>query len=197
MNDIAATSEIRLVCHPGKTGDRLVFPYELHNAGARDVLVMDALPSIAADSGTAQANDQAAVVILRGETEAVLGKYLPPLPTDRRMLIPLTPLARRLHPGEAHQAELRVPVPLAEASPYFQELRLRQYEVVELQSVVFAVCFWPADQPGLLSAPTEYAPELLRVVVREPAAGARIAWQRFPTKGLQLFKRSDVFPRSV
>jgi hypothetical protein len=43
----------------------------------------------------------------------------------------------------------------------------------------------------------DYAPGLSVVVTRNTGRSARRVSQRFPTTGLQIFKRTDAFPRSL
>lgn len=181
----------------GKSGGHLTFPYQVVNNTSRDILVMDALPWVDPVTKVTSANDQATVVLCRNETEAVVGKFVAPLPTDRFVAPVVMPIAVRLRPHEALEADLRIPLPLAETSCYFADLRLREYEVVELQSVILAICYWPADLPGQRVVAGEFPDGRLRILAADPAAGAKLVWQRFPTKGLQLFRRTDEFPRSI
>jgi hypothetical protein len=81
--------------------------------------------------------------------------------------------------------------------PPLVDLPLRQYEVVDIQGVVISIGYWIAGTDGLAVLPVEYAPELLTVVTRNTIRSARRVSQRFPTRSLQLFKRTDKFPRSL
>jgi len=192
-----AAAALRLTCRPGRTGNTLVFPYTLENRGSTEIYVMDALPSLDPASDTATANDQAAVVILGAEDDAIVGKFAAPLPTDRRVAFAILPLARRLAPQASLDGRLEIALPLAETSPYFADLTLRQYEMVDIKGVAFTIGFWLAGADGLSAAPADYAPDLLAVVGRNALRGARRVSQRFPTSGLQLFRRTDAFPRSL
>jgi hypothetical protein len=192
-----AAGEVRLLCRPGKTGNVLHFSYTLENRGAADVYVMHAVPVLDPASGEARARDEVAVVILGNNQDAVLGKFVAPLPTDRRVAVPVLPLARHLPAGASLEARLEIVLPLAETSPYFGDLALRQYEIVDIKGVVFTIGYWEAGRDGLVATPADYAPGLLTVVTRNSRASARRAVQRFPTTGLQLFRRLDAFPRSL
>jgi hypothetical protein len=193
----APTADVALHCRPGKAGNYLTFPYRLENRGPGDVYVMDAIPRAEPGTDTTTADDQAAVVVLRGDAEAVIGKYLALLPSDRRIIAPVAPLTRLLRTGEAWESELRIPVPLAETSPYAPDLRLRDYEVIELQAVVFAIAYWVAGTAGVFAMPSEHDADRMAIVARNLNGASKLAWQRFPTHGLQLFKRTDAFPRSA
>ena len=119
------------------------------------------------------------------------------MPTDRRIAVPVLPLARHLPAGARLEGQIEIPIPLAETSPYFPDLTLRKYQVVDLKGVVFTIGYWPAGADGLVASPADYAPELFVVVTRNTGRSARRVWQRFPTTGLQIFKRTDAFPRSL
>ena len=189
MSDTQAGAVLRLTCQPSKTGGALVFPYRLANDGPGDVYAMQAL------SVEGAAASEAPVVIAGDDGDAVLGKFMPPLPNDRRIAVPIVPLARRLPAGAALEGRAEVALPLAEASPYFADLTLRQYEIVEIKGVRLAVAYWPADAADLVARPFGDAPDLLAILAADPARSARLASQRFPTNGLQLFMRTDAFPR--
>ena len=193
----AAAAGLRLSCRPGRTGNTLVFPYTLENRGAVEIYAMDALPSLDPAGETASANDQAAVVILGAESDVVLGKFAAPLPTDRRVAFALLPLARRLAPQAIFEGRLEITLPLAETSPYFPDLTLRQYEIVDIKAVQFTIGYWLGQADGLTALPADYAPDRFTVVTRHTLRSARRVSQRFPTSGLQLFRRTDAFPRTL
>ena len=192
-----AAAQLHLACRPGRTGNTLVFPYTLENRGPVEIYAMDALPSLDPAGDTATANDQAAVVILGADGDAILGKFAAPLPTDRRAAFAILPLARRLAPQAILEGRLEITLPLAETSPYFPDLTLRQYEIVDIRGVVFTIGFWLAGADGPSAVPTDYAPGLVTVVARNALRSARRVSQRFPTSGLQLFRRTDAFPRTL
>ncbi len=197
MSDDASAAALRLDCHPSRTGNLLVFPYTLQNAGPGEVYAMHALPSADPGSGEARANETAAVVIAGESGDAIVGKFVAPLPTDRRIALPVFPLARRLPAGASLEGRIEIPLPLAETSPYFPDLPLRRYEMVEIKAVRFTIGYWPVLPERMWAEPCEYAPELLVVTMRDPAKSARRVSQRFPTSGLQLFRRTDAFPRAL
>jgi hypothetical protein len=193
----AAVADIRLSCQPGKEGNLLVFSYQVENQGTAEAYLMDAVASIDSASGLAKPNPQSAVVLAGPTEDAILGKFMAPLPTDRRIAMPVIPLARPLAVGGTLQGRIGVPLPLAEASPYFADLPLRQYEVVEIKGVIFRIGYWVAGVDGMAALPLEEAPELFTVVTRNTLRSARCVSQRFPTRSLQLLRRTDQFPRSI
>jgi hypothetical protein len=188
---------LRLTCRPGKSGNTLVFPYTLENQGPGEIYAMHAVPSVDPASGEARANENAAVVIASEGGDAIVGKFIAPLPTDRRIALPIFPLARRLPAGASIEGNIEIPMPLAETSPYFADLPLRRFEMIDIKGVEFIIGYWLAAPVRMSVEPCEYAPDLFVVSTRDPARAARRISQSFPTTGLQLFKRTDAFPRSL
>jgi hypothetical protein len=192
MSEVSASGALRLTCQPSKAGNMLVFPYRLVNEGPGDVYAMHALPAAGAP-----ANETAAVIIAGDTGDAIVGKFAAPLSTDRRIAVPVQPLARHLLAGGTLEGRIEVPLPLAETSPYFPDLTLRQYEMVDIKSIVVTIGYWPADIAGLVARPFADDAELFNVLTADPVKSARLATRRFPTQGLQIFRRNDGFPRSL
>lgn len=190
-----ARSALHLRCQPNKVADAFVFAYRAENQSAVPLFVMDAMPSVDPASRAVSANAQASSVILRDDGVALVGKFIAPLPQDRVLLAPDLPLCARVEPGAAIERELRVPLPFAEASPYFPDLRLRSYVIAEVAAIGFAIGFFPADTRGLYAAAAAYAPDyqVLSVTVAPVVAG--LAVQMLPVKKLEILKRTDAFPR--
>ena len=190
-----AAAGLRLSCRPGKSGGMLLFPYRLENQGPDDIYAMHALPSLDPASGTARADVAAGIVIAGENGDAVVGKFAAPLPSDRRVVVPVFPLARRLPAGASLEGRLEIPLPLAETSPYFADLTLRDYQITEIKGVELTIGYWLAGVDGLAAIPADYASDLVNVVTRNTLRSALRVSQRYPTTGLQLFRRTDAFPR--
>lgn len=188
---------LHLTCQPNKVGSAFTFAYRAANHGAVPLYVMDAMPAVDPETHAVRANPQAAAVLLRADGIALLGKFIAPLPQDRLLMAPDLPLCTRLDPGQAIERELRIPLPFAEASPYFPDLALRDYELAEVSGIVFAIGFFAADTRGLFAAPSAYAPDyhVLSPTVAPVVAG--LAWQLLPVKKLEILKRTDTFPREL
>jgi hypothetical protein len=193
MSDGAQDARLRLSCRPSKADNVLMFPYTLENQGPGEVYAMHALPGAA--GGEARANDTAAVVIAADGGDAIIGKFAAPLPTDRRIARMVFPLARLLPAGATLEGRVEIRLPLAETSPYFPDLTLRQYEIVDIKGVLFTIGYWLTGGDGLDATPVNDAPDLFAVATRDTLRSARRVSQRFPTTGLQLFRRTDAFPR--
>jgi len=199
MDVTSQTAGLILNCRPGRENHRLVFEYSLTNPSERDIYVHDALPSFDRESKAASANPGAASIICGPGGDAIVGKFIPPMPSSLRPAVPITPLAHRLKTGETMERRLEVPEPLAETSPYLPDLLLRQYQLLDIASVVFAVGYWISGRDGFGVAPASYAEGMWSVVLTGGAAmaGTMLASQRFPTRGLQIFRRTDGFPRTL
>jgi len=95
--------QIRLSCRPGKEGNTLVFPYTVENPSGADVYVMDAMPTV--DAATRRCHQSRVVPVIHGPgTDATIGRFIALLPTDRRVSMPVIPLARRLPHGQVRRA---------------------------------------------------------------------------------------------
>jgi hypothetical protein len=189
VTEMASTATLRLECHPSRSGNLLIFPYTLANEGPGDVYAMHAFP------GKGKAIERTAIVLASEDGDVILGKFVPPLPTDRRMAVTAVPLARRLAAGTSFEGGIEIPIPLAETSPYFPDLTLRRYEIVDIKGVQLTIGYWPADPQRISAEPCPDALDLFEIRARDPASVARRIARRFPTTGLQLFKRTDAFPR--
>jgi len=196
MSD-SRTANLRLTCRPSKAGNVLIFPYTLENQGYEEVYAMHALPSADPASGEARASETAAIVIASDSGDAIIGKFAAPLPTDRRIAVPVLPLARLVPAGASLEGRIEITLPLAETSPYFPDLTLRGYEIIEIKGVQLTIGYWLAGHDGLAAIPAEYAPDLFVVVTRNTMRSALRVSRRYPTTGLQLFRRTDAFSRAL
>ena len=54
-----------------------------------------------------------------------------------------------------------------------------------------------AGEDGLAALPCDYAPDLFTVMTRNTVRSAHRVSQHFPVRALQLFRRTDAFPRTL
>ncbi|BDG74015.1 hypothetical protein [Roseomonas fluvialis] len=188
---------LHLQCLPNKVPDAFVFAYRAENQSAAPIYVMDAMPQVDRGTRAVSANPQAAAVILREDGIALVGKFIAPLPQDRILLAPDLPLCTLVQPGEAIERELLIPLPFAEASPFFPDLQLRDYAMAEVSAIAFAIGFFVAATPGLYGAPAAYAPGLHVISPTIAPFMAGLALRTLPVKKLEILKRSDAFPREL
>jgi hypothetical protein len=186
---------VALACRPDRAGNKLLFPYTVTNHGTGEVYVMDALPG--ADAATRQAtiDRHAAVIWLGADDFAHVLRGIPPLPEDRDILGHVIPLAARLPPGGTLQRTLEVPLPLAETSPYYPDLPVRQYELTDIQGVVLTVEFLRASAEGFRAEPAAGAADLYDVWSRDLFRQVERVSCTFPSRQLQILKRPGEFPR--
>jgi len=187
--------DLRLTCRPDRSDGHLIFPYEVTNAGPVPLLVMDAWPRH--ENGMRSADVAVAQVVMREDGVAVIGRFIPAVPPLMRLATQALPLCTLLRPTETLQRELRIPLPLAEQSPYLPELRLSQYEPCELRGVLFAIGWWPQSQPNLAAGPAGFAPGLRAVATIGSLPPAGAAMQHFPTSRLEILRRRNAFPRDI
>ena len=83
--------QVRLTCRPAKNGNVLTFDYMIENQSPGEIYAMDAMPSVKRGDPAAKADPNAAVVILNAQGDAIVGKFIAPLPTDRRVAVPVVP----------------------------------------------------------------------------------------------------------
>jgi hypothetical protein len=187
--------DVLLECEPTRVGNKLSFPYTTTNRSAADIYVMDAVPVVDPSTKQAVASRDSVVVYLMGNGRAHVLKGIPPLPTDRSVMVRIIPLAARLSPGAILTRQLEIPLPLAETSPYFPDLPLRQYELVDISGVQFSVEFLRSTAEGFSATPVDFAPDLYRVSARDTAGMTERVVCGFPTQRLSIMKRLDTFPR--
>ena len=91
--------------------------------------------------------------------------------------------------------QLEIPLPLAETSPYFPDLPLRQYELVDIPGVLFSVDFLRSTAEGFSAMPVDFAPDLYRVSAKNTVGMTERISSSYPTQRLSIMKRTDAFPR--
>jgi hypothetical protein len=187
--------DVTLECKPTRVGTKLSFPYTITNRSEADIYVMDAVPSVDSDTRQAVANRDSVVVYLLGDGRAHVLKGIAPLPTDRSVTVRVIPLAAKVSPGGTLSRELEIPLPLAETSPYFPDLPLRQYELVDIPGVLFSVEFLRSTAEGFSAMPVDFAPDLYRVAAKNTVGMTERLSSSFPTQRLSIMKRGDAFPR--
>jgi hypothetical protein len=191
----AQTGNVGLACRPDRVGNKLVFAYSVTNHGRADVYVMDALPKVDPETRQAGVDPNAAVIWLGADGFAHILRGIAPLPPGRQVTVRIIPLAAKLPPGGVLERALEVPLPLAEIDPYHPDLPLREYVLTDIQGVVFAVEFIASTVEGFAAEPVDFAPELYRVRGNNTIGQTQRVACTFPSRQLQIMKRSDDFPR--
>jgi hypothetical protein len=177
---------LTLTCQPGREGDELVFPYSIQNNAEVAAWIMEGFVTTSGDIGA-----PSFVAMLEGE-EVTIGRLLPPLPADRTVLFALTPLARRLEPGQTLASRLVAQLPLVESSAYLPELPVRHHTIAELSSVRLVIAAWPATLRGLAALEEG---GMARLAGPDLRAQQHLAEARFSVHGLHILRRNDGFGR--
>jgi len=188
-------SDVTLECQPTRVGNKLSFPYTITNRSDADIYVMDAVPWVDPVTKEPVANRDSIVVYLMSDGRAHLSKGIAPLPTDRRVTVRIIPFAAKLASGQTLSRQLEIPLPLAETSPYFPDLPLRQYELVDIPGVLFSVEFLRSTAEGFTAMPVDFAPDVYRVSAKNTVGMTERLSTSFPTQRLSIMKRGDAFPR--
>jgi hypothetical protein len=187
--------DVTLECQPTRVGTKLSFPYTITNRSNADIYVMDAIPWVDPSTKAPKANSDSAVVYLLGDGRAHVLKGIAPLPTDRKVTVRIIPFAVKVPPGESLIRQLEIPLPLAETSPYFPDLPLRQYELVDIPGVLFSVEFLRSTAEGFSADPVDFAPDFYRVSAKNTVGMTERISSSYPTQRLSIMKRTDAFPR--
>ena len=192
---LAQPSGVTLSCGPDRAGNKLIFPYTITNNGAADIYVMDAIYAADPTTGRQALDRQAPVIWLGSDGFAHVLKGIAPLPPDRLVNVRVIPLAAKLPPKGTLTRSLEVRLPLAETDPYHPDLPLREYELTDIQGVVLTIEFLRGTVEGFAAEPVADAPDLYRVRGKDTVGQTERASCVFPSRQLQILKRSDSFPR--
>ena len=185
--------QLQLDCRPARVGNALAFPYVIENPGPDVVYVMDAVACADPATRAACAGERMAVLISAADN-AIVGTFIPPMPADRQIAVPVIPLARRLAAGDVLEHRLEISPPYAETSLWLPDPTPQQFSAADVNGVVLAIAYWPADMAGLVATEAAYAPGLFAIT---PPYGGAVVSLRFPTTGLRFSRRTDAFPRSL
>jgi len=187
--------DVTLECQPTRVGSKLSFPYTITNSSDVDIYVMDAVPGVDPSTRAAVADRNSVVIYLMSDGRAHVLRGIAPLPTDRQVYMRIIPLAVKLAAGATLTRQLEVPLPLAETSPYFPDLPLRQYEPVDLSGVRFSVEYLRSTVEGFSATPVDFADDLLRVAARNTVGMTERVSSSYQTQRISIMKRTDEFPR--
>jgi hypothetical protein len=195
VSSVAQSGGVTLSCRPDRAGNKLIFPYQVENHGAADIYVMDATPMPDPTTGRQIVDPHAPVIWFGSDGFAHILKGIAPLPDDRDVDVRIIPVAAKLPPNATLERRLEVPLPLAETSPYYTDLPLREYTLTDIQGVTLIVEFMRSTVEGFNAEPAPNAPDLFRVAGRHTVGQTERVLCAYPSRQLQILKRSDAFPR--
>jgi hypothetical protein len=180
--------QVTLQCSPARSGNELVFPYTVTNDGPGDVYVADAFHRV--DPTTHAVSVDEALVSIRMEPDnfALIVRGVPPRPM-MPVTRPIQPLMHRLGPGQKLDRELKVPLPLAETSPYQPYSNVRDYVLKPIEGVVLAVDWMAASTEGLVATPAVGADDLYTLHATNYLRDMQRITSRHPTRGLSILER--------
>lgn len=192
---MSAIEDVGFACRPSRVANKLQFDYRIENRSGTPIYALDLLPSVDPGTRTAHADPNGVYVSWIPENRALILKGIAPLPQDRTVAVRVMPLGTPIAPGATLERTTEIPLPLAEHSPYYGELPLRQYEQVEVVEVIFAVQFLRSTVEGFGAVPVDYAPGAFHVQGRNTVGQVETLSCGLPTKNLPLLKRTDNFTR--
>ena len=189
-----APSDITLSCRPSRVENSLQFDYSVANLSASDIYLLDGFPRVDPTTHEASIDPNGAyVTALEGRAAFVL-KGIPPLPRNP-VTVRIIPLGSKIAAGETLERTLVLPMPLAEQSPYFGELPLRNYEQYDISRVIVGVQILRSTKEGFAAGQADFASGYFRVQTLKTVHDAETLTCEFPTKSLILLKRKDGFVR--
>jgi hypothetical protein len=179
--------QVTLQCSPSRNGNELVFPYTITNDGPGDIYVSDAFHRVDPQTHAVSVDHALLTVQLEPDDFALILRGVPPrtMPVTR----PILPLMQRLGAGQKLERQLKVPLPLAETSPYQPYGNVRDYVLKSIEGIVFAVDWMPASTEGLVATPAVGADDLYTLQAPNYLRDMQRLTSRHPTRGLSILER--------
>jgi hypothetical protein len=179
--------QVTLQCSPSRSGNELVFPYTVTNDGPGDVYVADSFHRVDPETHAVSVDHALVSIQMEPDNFALILRGVPPrmLPVTR----PILPLMHRLGPGQTLERQLKVPLPLAETSPYQPYSNVRDYVLKPIEGVVLAVDWMAASTEGLVATPALGADDLYTVQAPNYLRDMQRLTSRYPTRGLSILER--------
>ena len=190
-----AQADVVFECQPHKLAKSLAFSYSLANRSKSDLYVLDAFPAVEPGSKRAFADLNGVFVSATPDGAVYLLKGIPPLPADRQVWQSIIPLGSKLAPEGKLGRNFEIPLPLAEQSPYYVDLPLRDYQLEDVRQVTLIVHFLRSTVEGFKAEPVDYAEGFFRVSGKNTMGQVESVASSFPTKSLTILMRKDRFAR--
>lgn len=179
--------QVTLQCSPSRSGNELVFPYTVTNDGPGDVYVSDAFHRVDPETHAVSVDYTLVTIYMEPDNFALILRGVPPrtFPVTH----PIQPLMHRLGAGQKLERQLKVPLPLAETSPYQPYSNVRDYVQKPIEGVVLAVDWMAASTEGLVATPAVGAGDLFTLQAPNYLRDMQRLTSRYPTRGLSILER--------
>lgn len=188
------TLDVTLSCRPSRVENSLQFGYTLVNRSGVDIYVLDAFPAVDPVTKQAVVDVDGAYVAMFEAGSAYVLKGIPPLPRQP-VVVRVIPLGSKIPTDGTLERSLSLSLPLAEQSPYFGDLPLREYEQSDVHKVIFGIQFIRGNREGFSALAAEFGGDVYRVQTKATVQDAETLICEFPTKNLIILKRKDDFVR--
>jgi hypothetical protein len=188
-------NDVVLECRPQFEAERLTIGYSVSSRAAKDIYVLDVLPSYDTQAKKLIAVYEGYYLCSRAGGVALVLKGIPPLPVDRQVTVRMIPLGTKLISGAKIERTLELALPLKEHSPYYIPLKPEEYDITEVSTVAFAVQFVRSTVQGFAAEPAPHGPDLFRVKSQDIVAHAETLRAQFSAPAVKLWRRKDWFTR--
>ena len=180
--------QVTLQCSPSRSGNELVFPYTVTNDGPGDIYVSDAFHHVDPETHAVSVNHTLVTIYLEPDNFVLILRGVPPRTVS--VTHPIHPLMHRLGAGQKLERQLKVPLPLAEISPYQPYSNVRDYVQKPIEGVVLAVDWMAASTEGLVATPAVGADDLYTIQAPNYLRDMQRLTSRYPTRGLSILERA-------
>lgn len=187
-------TDITFSCQPSRVENSLSFKFTLANHSGVDIYALDAFPAVDPVTKQAVVNMNGAYVAMLDGGIAYVLKGIPPLPR-KSATVRIIPLATKVAVGDSLERSFNLPLPLAEQSPYYGDLSLREYEQSDVRKVIVGIQFIRSNKNGFLAFPAEFDDDVYRVQTKSTVQDAETVTCEFPTGSFFILKRKDDFIR--
>lgn len=193
---MSKASDLTLTCHAALKPTALEIRYSVHNGGDRPVYVLDMLPINGAGTPEAAGNPAMNTVIAGPDHLTVL-RGIAPLPRQP-VAVRVIPLATALAPARALERDIVLNLPVAERSPYYGDLPLRQYTHGGVNAVTLVVHVVRETVDGFKATPANgFAEGLLTLHATDLVRAVESLSCTVPVRGLSILRRTDAFKRDL
>lgn len=189
-------SDLSLSCHAELKAAALEVRYTVRNDGDRPVYVLDMLPIEGAGTPEAAGNPAMNTVIAGPDHLTVL-RGVAPLPRHP-VAVRVIPLATALAPAKTLGRSIALALPVAERSPYYGDLPLRQYAHGSVNALTLIVHVVRDTADGFKASPAEgFADGLLKLHATDLVRSVVPLSCSVPVRGLTILRRTDAFKRDL
>jgi hypothetical protein len=191
------TANLSLECRIAPAGAVLQVSYSVTNHAGHDVYVLDQIPLVDRTTRKGRLDLSSLHLAFRAPAGVRLLKGIPPLPSDRHVMVRVIPLGTRVTPGAKLARAFELPLPLQEQGAYWGPADRDQCELCKVNQVQLCVHVLPSTAAGFEAHPASDfpGPDLFLVATAATARDALSLECAKEVAGLELLRRRDAFDR--